>query len=225
MLYEVLARGTYFGRPFNNRWTYVSAGEPAAVLGSFGLAFAMGFILDGGVYPAASVFGRLRTISATEVLWNSVQVRAPKDYDVTDFYEVPYATPVAGLYASGDAQSPAAAWGFRTNRVRLDIDRGYKRFAGIPEAATQDGGVIASADLGYMANLADAMSDVLTYDDEGNTISYSPCVVSKQKYTTPSGRDAYRYYPTLALQLEHTAIGIEWQAYGTVRTQRSRQYR
>lgn len=224
MLYEVIARGTYFGRPFNNRWNYVSTGEPASVLGSFGLAFAMGFILEGGVYVSTKLFGRLRTISATEVLWNSVQVRAASDYDVTDFYEVPYATPVAGLYTTSDAASPALAWGFRTNRVRLDIDRGYKRFVGIPEISMGDGGVIASADLASAALLATAMSDVITYDDEGNTISYAPCVVSKQEYTTPEGNRAYRYYPTLAQQMEHVATGIAWSAYTTVRTQRSRQY-
>lgn len=224
MLYEVIARGSYFGRPFNNRWNYVSTGEPASVLGSFGLAFAMGFILDGGVFPAGSVFARLRSISATEVLWNSVQVRAASDYDVADFYEVPYATPVAGQYSTSDAGSPALAWGFRTNRVRLDIDRGYKRFVGIPEVAMTDGGVIASADLDSAGLLAEAMSEVIEYDDEGNTIAYAPCVVSKIEYTTPEGNRAYRYYPTLAQQLEHIATGIQWSAYTTVRTQRSRQY-
>lgn len=225
MLYEVLARGTYFGQLFVNRWNYVSSGVPASVQGSFALASAMGFIPDGlGVFPDETVFHRLRYISAENVQWDAVQVRAAADYDVEDFYEVPYSTPIAGLYATSEAASPVAAWGFRTNLVRLDIGRGFKRFVGIPEVAMGDGGILTNDAIASGVELAERMSDVLTYDDEGNTITFSPCVVSKLEYVAPSGKRAYKYYSTLALQLTHVALGIQWSVYNQMRTQRSRQY-
>lgn len=224
MLYEVIARGSYFGNEIVNRWNYVRSGVPAAASGSFGLAYAMGFIPDGVTWLSGTVFSYLRGMSDSNVHWDAIQVRAAADYDVEDFYEVPYPTPIEGLISVGEASSPVLAFGFRTNLVRLDIGRGYKRFVGVAEGAVADGGVIASDYVTPMANLAAAMSEVLTYDDEGNTLSYSPCVVSKLEYTTPSGKKAYKYYSTLALQMEHVALGIQWVGYNTVRSQRSRQY-
>lgn len=224
MLYEVIMRGELYGQSVVNRFNYVSTGTPASILGSFGLASAMGFIPDVGVLPATGIFQRILDMQTNQMLWNAVEVRAASDYDVTDFYEVAYPAPWQGEVVSSESNSPLIAFGFRTNRVRLDIGRGFKRFAGVPEAASELGGNVTAVYLAIAVDLAEAMSDILTYDDEGNTISYSPCVVSKLEYTTPSGKPAYKYYPTLAEQLEHVALGIDWTPYATVRSQRSRQY-
>jgi hypothetical protein len=71
------------------------------------------------------------------------------------------------------------------------------------------------------------MGAIITYDDEGNTISFAPAIVGKEKYTPDPlkpDRYAYRYYPTLAEQMEHVAQGFNWDVYNQVRTQVSRQY-
>jgi len=223
MLYEITMFGRYFNQQTVNRFNYVSTGEPAAVLGSFALMKAFGAIPDNGVYPAGSPFVKIMQYLSTALVINTVTARAAAEYDPTDFYERPFVTPYPGV-AGGDGMSPAVAYGYRTNRVRLDIDRGTKRFAGVPETAVSSGGVIGGAFLAELVLTANAMSAVLSYDDEGNTITFSPCVVSKDEYVTPSGKRAYRYYPTLAEQMEHVALGITWQPYDTVRTQTSRQY-
>jgi hypothetical protein len=224
MLYELTMRGTFFNQQIINRWNYVSTGIGASVSGSFGLIDAFGAIDTAGVYPPLKPFQLIMNCLSNLFTVYSLEARAASLYDPEDFYERPFPTPYAGNIAAGQGTSPALAFGMRTTRVRLDIARGTKRFSGVSEDQIDSGGVIASAALTRLASAADAMSDLLTFDDEGNVISYSPCVVGKQEYTTPSGKKAYRYYPTLVEQLTHIATGIVWAPYTTVRTQTSRQY-
>lgn len=223
MLYELTMFGTYYNQQIINRFNYVSTGSPAAVLGSFALMSAFGAIPNDLVYPATAPFAKIMQFLSSAFSVNSITARAAAEYDPVDFYERPFPTPYSGL-SGGDGMSPTVAYGYRTNRVRLDIDRGTKRFVGVPEAAVLGGGVIGSAFFAELVQTATAMSAVLSYDDEGNTLTFSPCVVHKQEYTTPRGKRAYRYYPTLAEQMSHVALGIQWQPYPTVRTQTSRQY-
>lgn len=223
MLYEVIVRGRYFNQQVINKWTYVSTGTPASVLGSFALASAWGVIPELGVFPPDAPYTKIYAMLSDEMLIDSVEFRAAADYAPTDFYERPFSPPGGGT-VSGSPMSPTAAYGFRTNRVRLDIDRGTKRLAGVIETAVGDGGVIEASFMDDLEGAAEAMSAVLEYDDEGSTITFSPCIASKTEYTTPSGKKAYRYRSTLAAQLEHVALGILWSPYDTVRTQTSRQY-
>lgn len=223
MLYELTLFGRYFGQQTVNRFNYLSTATPASVLGSFALTSAFGMIYGGGGVDTDTVFGRI--ISLVSAAWTAetAQVRACADYDVEDFYERPFVPPVAGI-STGDGQSPTAAYGFRSSRVRLDIDRGTKRFAGVTDTVSLNGGTLDTGAGTALALLAAAMTDIIEYDDEGTPIPFSPCIVQKEEYTTPSGKRAYKYYPTLVEQMEHIAVGIIWQPYSTVRTQDSRQY-
>lgn len=223
MLYEVTVMQSYFGKSPINRFNYVLSGVPAAVLGSFALTTAMGFLIDGArpAFENATLAGQWKAAVAAALTFRGVICKAV--YDVADFYEATFVPPVAGGQA-GEAMSPTAALGFRSNRVRTDIDRGYKRFAGLSEGSVDAGGFLSAAFAGGMVNLAGELGETLTYDDEGNTLTFVPCVVSKVEYATPSGKRAYKYYPTLATQMDHVAQGVDWQVYQTQRTQRSRQY-
>jgi len=223
MLYELTLSGRLASQQWVCRWNYVSSGVGASVSGSFGLMNAFGCIPDAlVVYPEAP-FKNLMRLPGSDCVVDSAVVRAASDYDVEDFYERPFVTPYSG--GSGEVvSSPVLSFGFRTNRVRLDVARGTKRLPGISEGSIGAGGVIAGATFTLMGEVADWFSQVLTYDDEGSTFTYTPCVVAKLEYTTPSGKKAYKYYPTLETQLEHVAQGVTWQPYNTVRTQNSRQY-
>jgi hypothetical protein len=68
------------------------------------------------------------------------------------------------------------------------------------------------------------MSDTLAYTGSGASLSFAPAVCGKLGYTAPSGKRAYKYYPSLSAQLAKTAQGIVWSPYTTVRSQTSRQY-
>jgi hypothetical protein len=222
MLYEITVFGTYFNQQIVNRFNYVSTGVPASVSGSFALMNAFGAVFS-STPPAGLPLTSWMAYVSNEYKITNIIVRAPADYAVEDFYERPFPTPYGGGN-SNEGLSPTSAFGFRTSRVRLDIARGTKRLVGVCETQTDAGGNLTSTAIANMTTVADDFSDTLTYDDEGNTITFSPCVVQKVEYETPKGTKAYRYYPTLAQQLEHIALGVVWSPYTTVRTQTSRQY-
>jgi hypothetical protein len=56
------------------------------------------------------------------------------------------------------------------------------------------------------------------------TFTFTPYVFGTVKYTTPSGKDAYKYYPTEVEQLDHIAKINQFNLKPQVRTQVSRQY-
>lgn len=226
MLFELTLFTQYAGQSCVNRWNYISTGTPAVASLSYALLYAFGAIPDPAIntqFRTGSVMEYIQELVSNGVTFVASSAKAI--YDVEDFYEIPYVPARTGDNSGSQGSSPVLAFGFRTNRVRQDIRRATKRFVGVYEGAIGTGGVIESGAAGVMATLADRMSAILTYDDEGNTLSFAPCVVAKQQYT-PAGSDvpAYRYYPSLVTQMEHVGTGVLWQPYAQVRSQTSRQY-
>lgn len=222
-LYEVVLEQQYYNQQVVNRWNYVGSGTPASVTGSFALLSALGFISTTDLLPDSTVGGEIQRLQVGQVTF--VQATARAIYIDADFYGNPFFSGTVGQTSiSGEGLSPTSAFGFRSSRVVQSIGRGFKRFVGVSEGAVDGGGVMSSAALTQMGQLVTAMNAALTYDDEGNTLTFTPCIAQKEKYTTPLGNDAYRYYPTEILQAPHNAVGIRWEAYTTQRTQNSRQY-
>jgi len=222
--FEVVLSQRYYNQLVVNRYSYLSSGTPAAVSLSFGLAAAMGWTVQSGIPPlfnTGTIARRLQELASTELFFVSAYVR--NLYSVTDFYEVPFANSPHGN-VSGDALSPTAALGLTSSRVRTDIRRGSKRLAGVVESSSGAGGAVVSGTLDQLNLLAGLLNDPITYDDEGNTLSYTACVFGLEQYTTPSGKTAYRNYATEAEQLDHVASGMVWQPMPYIRTQTSRQY-
>lgn len=223
MLYEVVVRQTYQGRNVINRWNYNGSGVPAAVSMSFALASAFGAIPDGitGDFPDNTILWRMLNNASTDLVFVETQVTAL--YDVVDFYAVPYPTSQNGSQG-GTAMSPFLAYALQSNRVRTDIRRGNKRFCGVTETYIGAGGIVEAGMPALLDTLAEYMSDTLEYDDEGNTLSFQPCILSYEKHAPDVDHDTewYAPYPTNAEQLEHAALGITWQAKAYVTTQNSR---
>lgn len=220
-LYEVVLRSTYKNQQLINRWNYMGSGTPISISMSFALVQAMGFAPVAGAFPVDTIANRIQNNVHTATAFEEVQVKDV--YGTTDFFTLPFVPKPAGQ-VTGEGASPLLAIGFKTNRVRSDIGRGTKRFGGVSEFTMAEGGEILAASIAGLTSLADAMSETLEYIDGGNTLTFIPCVVSKQKYVAPSGRDAYRYYPTFAEQDDHIASGVVWSLYTQIRSQVSRQY-
>lgn len=227
---EVVLSQLYSSQNTINRWNYVSTGTPAAVTLSFALAKALGAIFDetllGGSYPASGLMCILANMQNNGCLFTGLSVR--NVYSETDFYETPFAPPLVGANG-GDGNSPMMAIGFRSNRITTLVRRGTKRFTAVPEAFVGQGGEVAIGSGGNVDAVRVAMNAVLTYNDEGNNLTFAPAVCGKEKYPVmkdgvPTGTHAYRYYADPAVQLEHTAVGVTWEAYPVVRGQQSRQY-
>jgi hypothetical protein len=223
MIYEVVLSQLYFGQLVINRWNYLSSGDSGSTIGSFGLLNAMGFVPDSGEFPTDTVAGLIQDNQTPEAIFTNVLVKALYD-DPTDFWDQAFPSGVTGQQVTGQGMSPLNAFGFRTNRVRTDVARGTKRFVGISEAVVAAGGVIDSGTLAGYDVLAERMSDVLEYTGSGASLSFAPVICGKLEYEAPSGKRAYKYYPSLITQLAKTAQGVQWSPYTTVRSQTSRQY-
>jgi len=229
-IYEVVLQQSYEQQLVINRWNYVGSGTPAAVSMSFALTAALGAIYDltalPPAYPPNTLIQAIRGLQNDGVSFEQMTVQ--NVYSATDFYQTPFVPALLGSQA-GESGSPTIALGYRTNRIRRDVARGTKRFVGLPEDAMTQGGVLNASYNGALNLLATRLSEVLEYDDEGNTLTFTPAVCGKQEYDpnpppATGNHRAYRYFPTEVEQLEHTASGVVWEVYDTVRTQVSRQY-
>jgi len=223
VLMEVKMQGSYLGQQVISTFNYQGSGTPAAVSMSFALSSAFGLIPSAGVYPTGTPFYGMRNGYSNQV---SYSIGAVRDiYSDTDFYE----TPLVPLGVGNNTGTPSPsfnAFGFRTNRVRADIRRGFKRLPGVVTEVIGSNGALTSTALTAAQANAGLLSLVLTYDDEGNTLTFTPCVLGREKYAVPDSspiRYAYRYYPTEAEQEDFVAAGIVYQANTTVRSQVSRQ--
>jgi len=215
----------YGGVECISRFNYLSTGTPAAASLSFLLTRALGAIAVASVYPATKLMQKIANVQATTVEFSVLTVKDM--YSVTDFYSLPFIEPLEGA-VGGNSAAPNVTYGFRTNRVRSDIHRGTKRFSGVAESNVDfEGNLSAAFIAGAGAALATALGAVLTETDEGNTITFTPVILGKQRYDPDTGDPdaegrAYRKYPTAAEQLDHVASGVIWDIYDDTRTQTSR---
>lgn len=223
MLYEVTVLQDYFGQQVLNRYNYLSSGTFVGVTGSFALLSVLGLIDVSGDFPTDSLYGKIQDNTVNELTYVQALAKALYD-DPTDFIDRGYAAGVVGQATGTSPMSPVVAIGFKTNRTRTDIARGTKRLAGVDETYVQDGGELTSGYVTVGNDIADRMSETLSYTDGGSSANFAPVVVGKEMYTTPPAPKAYRYYGTLSEQLDHIAEGVVWQLYPFIRTQTSRQY-
>lgn len=220
--YEAILTTTYYNQVCINRFHYKSEGVPASVLGSFALASAMGgvWVLPETAPPVDSVLGKVYALQNASVAWNSLVVNNIVDF--ADFYTRPFTGLNAG--GSGEGLSPVMAFGFRSNRARRDIRRATKRFVGVGETGVGAGGIFTAGAITQLNETAVKMAEALIYDDEGNTLTFTPIVIKREKYVTSSGNDAYRIPANLTYLDANSVVISSWEPYTQARTQNSRQY-
>lgn len=225
-LYEVVLTQRYYGVQTVNRWNYLMTGTPAAVIGSYALADALGAIEGAGVYDDEKLMVKIAECQVDDVVFEQLTVL--NVYDPTDFYQVPFVVPLTGIFTD-EGMAPFISIGFRTSVVRRDVARGTKRLVGVNEPYVSGGGTIVSTLLTNAQALATEMTATQSYTDEGNSLTFNPVIAGKQRYNPATGLpdddgSAYRYFPDEADQLAKLAQGFIWQLYPTVRSQTSRQY-
>lgn len=221
---EAILTQEYANQLIVNRFTYVGSGDPGPVTPSFCLLSALGFIAP---TPPAVLFGAgtfalaLQDNVVDDLTFKSFYVR--NLWDPTDFVEQAYPAGIVGTKTT-EGMSPAMAIGLVGSRVRTDIKRASKRFAGVPENLTDNLGVLNATGLAVANAWADKLSAQLVYSVGGASYTLTPAVLSFVEYTTPSGKKAYKKRASEAIQLEYTATGFTYAPQTTVRTQTSRQY-
>lgn len=222
-LYEIVVEQQLAGQQCVNRFNYVMEGTPVGVTGSFALLQALPLVGNATTPPFGTAgFAFLwNACIANSVVW--IQSIAKNIYNVLDFYTYAYLPDTQGSL-TGSVHTPAIAFGLTSERVRQDIRRGQKRLAGVRLQDVNTVGDVAAAPLINLTAFGAAMGSAVSYTDGGNNLSFTPTVVHKQKYTTPGGTEAYRYFADKNTQLANVASGGNWFPKTTVRTQGSRQY-
>ena len=223
---ELVLSSTYDQQEVINRFNYLAVGTPAEDNAAAALVQAFGCIWDGTEYPTGLPFRDILNIQVAEVVYNFATCRDV--YSDTDFVEVPFVNPAHGMAGSvGQDMSPFLAFGLRTNRTRLDIRRGTKRFVGMGEGQVDSMGAIQADALALLQTIADALSATLSQDLGGNSFTFAPVIAGKMKYLPPvdeynAAGTAYKYWTTEDEQKAHLMSGIVWEAYTDQRTQNSR---
>lgn len=120
---------------------------------------------------------------------------------------------------AGDPMPPFNAYGLRTTRTNGNIRRGQKRFPGVVETAQVSGELVSTA-LTQLTTLGQELTEELTYELEGDSITFSPVTVKRVPYVTEGGNDAYRW-PETPLEAVYTQI-VDWQPNPNVTSQVSR---
>lgn len=227
VLLELVLKATYFNQEIINRFNYLGTGTPGEDNAAPALAQAFGTIWDGTEYPTGLPFRDILNLQTDTVVYDFCAVRDV--YSDIDFIEVPFVHPATGLAGSGQGEAPYVAFGLRTNRVRLDVGRGYKRFVGVGEGWIDPGGVLGATGQTALNVVAEALTANLTQTLGDNDFTFVPVIVSKMRYTPPNpvfdpAGTAYRYWPTYAAQSAHWAAAPTWEIYTNTRSQTSRQY-
>lgn len=216
-LFSVTILQEWLGQQVINRFTYQSTGIPAAVSLSFGL-FKTFSDADG----TGTVVAAMRNLQSSENYYRSIEVR--NLYSDTDFYATPYNAGVAGILTNSERAAPFLALKFTSSRTNLSVRRGTKSLSGLVEDMMNSGGGLASNYINDAVTAKNAFGATLTYTDEGETLSYLPVVLGREKYTTSAGTEAYKYYDTEAEQLLHLASASVWSYSDRITTQSSRKY-
>jgi hypothetical protein len=220
---EAILSAEYLGQLTINRWHYVSTGDPGPVTSAFGLLMAMGFsppTASPWEFTGTTIAAALQDLQVADLVYKSFYVRDL--YDPTNFVETAFNPNTIGLSADVPA-APFLSYGVQSGRIRTDIARGSKRFAGVCETFMGDGGVITGSGVTKLALVATRMSATLAYTSGGASLSYAPAVLQFQEYTTPRGKKAYKKQDSAAIQLEHAALNPVYVPMPTVRSQVSRQ--
>lgn len=221
-LFEVTAAYLYMGQECVNRWNYLTNVVGSTDNMSAALLGKLGFMNNDT--PMSETFGEsLRNLLSTAC--TMIDVTCRDVYSDFDFVEM-VQNWTGGT--TGEGYSPVMAYGFSTNRTRLDIRQGTKRIPGAAEGAVSAGGVLSGNGITLTNDMAVNMSLPHTHNFAGTDITFQPAIVGKLKYRTnpieePVAKWAYKYNPDEAAQVAKCSVGFTWAPYPTLRSQVSRQ--
>lgn len=189
--------------PFTNVFTYVTSSETANNDQAALLAdnFEDLFFVDNV---------SLLTLLNAVMTFTTIEVKSPFEPTVLVQNFIDY----DGI-STGSYMPKYNVFEWQSDRTRVDIRRGFKRF-GVMSEGTVVNGVIES---GAVADALEVSTRLGTEINIGGGSSALPCIVKRIKYTAPSGKPAYR----LPVDNSETVVSLalDW-TYTRVTTQNSR---
>lgn len=144
-------------------------------------------------------------------------------YNVNDFSQVN----VAGAGWQGKrGTTPTTAWEtpkLISSRKRQDIQAGFKAlFPPLDSDVADSFGQLGSSYLGLAQTLCNRLGDGLQVFINIVSHGFGWAIVSKEAYTTPRGKRAYRYYEDPAAQFAKISNQVRWFPVERVTTQNTR---
>lgn len=120
---------------------------------------------------------------------------------------------------SGNAYPPFNAMELYTARTRGDVRAGYKRFAGVPLTAANNG-ILTAAQLVLLGNVRNDANAVIPIEEGGNVVgTLRPRIVKRIKDIDEEGNVTYRLPENLA---EYIGATVNYVARERITTQNSR---
>lgn len=224
---DVTHQQEYDGQLVLNTYTYISDSDEDADVLCQAVLNALGVVDTNGAFPGSYASGGLaeavqnfQVPSVTHVAW-----RAITPYDPLGLYEVvlpPGSDGARPGTQAGDDLAPFIAASIRSNRLRRDVRRGFKRYVGIREGDVDTNTI--NDDYGALTALQSLATTAGTaFVGETSSvasITVNPSIVPLQP--NPSPPPAYQLFPTETEAINAAAIGVTYSTPGTVTTQNSR---
>jgi hypothetical protein len=211
-IYQVVLNSTFMAQQMRNVFHFYQT----FVMTDYEAAENLAVAVTQKLFPAANA-GLRSTFIVSAVSYNGLDITNLYNDDIFINYTTGY--PYVGGQGIQEAMPPFVAYELRSNRLRGDIRRGFKRFSGLPENYGQGGALDSGVRTLIQAQLGDPFADKWTAqatpDDEWHLV-----VVKRIEYTTDKGNRAYRLP---ANQMEGDFFRpTEWDVQPRVTTQNSR---
>lgn len=147
-------------------------------------------------------------------------------YDVNDFVQVNVTgNGWQGTRTVGTMEYAAYASKIKSTRTRQDIKAGFKALPPFGESDLVSS--VGTLTVGYIAlvqTLCTRLADKTAPFVGPIQHDFFWTIASKEEYTTPSGKKAYRYYETLPEQQAHLAFPVTWSPVERATTQGTRKF-
>jgi len=225
MLLEGTIVGIQGSQLYMNKFNWFNSGDTSLFPNDMSLRAAVTLGYDTaapGTPTTGSFLDLLR--SQFDTLGGLTQLYFRDVYNVNDFFATPLTgAGWAGLQAAATNLASMIAVSATSTRTRQDIRAGQKRLPSLQEGGVSGSdGLIAGSIIEDYQDVLDQLGDGLDIGVGVGFEFFANAIVGKERYTTGSGKDAYRYYLSPTTQFDHIAYPVTWSVNEYITTQNSR---
>ena len=225
-IFEVVLQQAYQSVAMLNTFTYLSGGEAVSTnLQMLGLANALGAVDTSGnmlsSFTNDSPLDLLQTMQPTSLTYVSLYITAPYDEAALFDEQFPAATTGEKIFTT-DEMPRFIAMTLKGNRVKRDVRRSFKRFAGVQEDDIVANNLTSTFTDMFLTPVAQGFSNVISDAVPGVIDTYTPMTLKRTPEVNGEGKTVYVLPELEADAIAQSAVGISFTAQRLVTTQNSR---
>jgi hypothetical protein len=223
-IFTATLQGRYFGQLIINRFQFISSSDVDPRDGCQALANALGAVdtngvVNGNPLPSGTLMGALETMQSSAFEYIAMEVITP--YFPFGLFERIFPAGTTGAStATGDNLPPFVAVSIRSDRVRRDVRRGFKRLPGVKEDEITATGLGAGVLLD-LAAVASSISGTITGDAGPLNVAFQSAVVPLKR-VPDSDPPQYELFENEGAAVSASAFPLTYEAEDKVTTQNSR---